>query len=102
MKDKLNSTEELLVGSWTLDAGSMVADELCDRIHRLVRGCLEEVCVDPDGWRALYLNPEDRALWVLSYPQSHMHGGGPPELRKVSLPHAEKQFGVSLGGHCQR
>jgi len=93
VKGKLDSTEELLVGSWTLDAGSIVADELCDRIHRLVGSCLEEVFTDLDGWRALYLNSEDSNLWVLSYPQSHMHGGGPPELRKVSLPHAKKQFG---------
>ena len=46
------------------------------------------------GWISLYRDPEDNRLWELSYPQSEMHGGGPPLLRVVSRIDATVAFGL--------
>ena len=50
----------------------------------------------PDGI-ALYRDPNDNRLWELIYPQSEMHGGGPPELRNLTFNEARQKYDV--GGH---
>ncbi|SHN12734.1 Imm27 family immunity protein [Roseibium suaedae] len=43
---------------------------------------LTEIRVDPEKWETLYQDMETGDLWVLDYPNSHLHGGGSPRLRR--------------------
>ena len=53
---------------------------------------LTRVLVDESGWETIHWHPGQGTLWLLTYPQSEMHGGGPPDLREVS-PEAVFQAG---------
>ena len=33
------------------------------------------------NWEIEYLDPTTGEKWLMDYPQSEMHGGGPPRLR---------------------
>jgi immunity protein 27 of polymorphic toxin system len=45
-------------------------------------------------WSKLYLDPVDGGYWELTYPQSEMHGGGPPQLVHISADAAKIKYGV--------
>jgi len=94
MTKKLSSNETRLVGSWVEKDGSVVQDSVCERIQWLTDSYLEQLAVDGDNWSALYRNPDDGSYWELTYPQSHMHGGGPPTLQRVSRDDAHKRYGI--------
>lgn len=86
------SDETSLVGSWTTKNGSAVQDGTCERIQWLIDHYLEQLIVDGENWLVLYMNPHDGEYWELSYPQSHMHGGGPPKLTRISKQIAETRY----------
>jgi hypothetical protein len=44
---------------------------------------LVEQWVDTTNWRVGYLCRDSRDLWLRDSPQAHIHGGGPPRLRRV-------------------
>jgi len=46
------------------------------------------------GWSRLYLDPVDGRYWELIYPQSEIHGGGPPRLAHISADAAKIKYGV--------
>ncbi len=94
MTNKLGCNETRLVGSWVEKSGSVVQDSVCERIQWLTDSYLEQVSVDGDNWSALYRNHDDGSYWELTYPQSHMHGGGPPTLQRVSKDDAYKRYGI--------
>lgn len=94
MTKKLSSNETRLVGSWVEKGSSVVQDSVCERIRWLTDSYLEQVAVDGDNWSALYRNPDDGSYWELTYPQSYMHGGGPPTLQLVSKDDARKRYGI--------
>jgi len=54
---------------------------------------LREIGRDAGGWDILYRDPQDGRYWELIYPRSHMHGGGPPELRCLTPEETEKKYG---------
>jgi hypothetical protein len=87
---KLKPNEIELRGSWELVGNSMKADEVSQRIETLISTYLIEAGEDESGWIKLYQDPEDKRYWELSYPESEMHGGGPPLLRNLSLQEVEK------------
>jgi hypothetical protein len=88
----ISHSETLLVGKWLAIAGRVVADETCERIEGLVHSHLQELGRDETGWDALYSDPDDGRLWELTYPESHRHGGGPPQLRCLSPEEARKKY----------
>jgi hypothetical protein len=47
---------------------------------------------DLSGWDTLYADPTTGKLWELSYPQGHLHGGGPRELDEISLSTARVKY----------
>jgi len=94
MNKKPSSGETSLVGSWVMKSGSMIQDSVCERIQWLTDSHFKQVTVDGDNWSALYKNPDDGSYWELTYPQSHMHGGGPPTLQRISKEDACKQYGI--------
>lgn len=94
---EIDSTEIEIVGKWIeQSAGKVVADQSCERIDWLVKHALKEISVNGDNWEALYQNPKDGAYWEMSYPTSHMLGGGPPKLSKLSSSQAKERYGASI------
>ena len=76
--------ESVLEGNWLIENSKMVADTTSRRIESLLASHLQKVASSVDGWSQLYLDPSDDRLWQLTYPQSEMHGGGPPKLEVIS------------------
>jgi Immunity protein 27 len=92
MNKKLSKIETELIGSWELISGVMKQDSISNRIQWLTDSYLIQESVDGRNWSALYRDPEDGRNWELYYPQSHMHGGGPPALRFISPDEARKRY----------
>lgn len=86
--------ETELRGSWITRDGGIVADEICRRIDLLLANRLEKIRTDSSGWNLLLRDPLDGRYWERTYPQSEMHGGGPPMLKVVSLEQAQSKYGV--------
>lgn len=88
----LSISEIIIVGSWLNNGIEVLADENCDRVNWLTSEVLQKIGVDETGWETLYLDPKDKRFWVLSYPQSEFHGGGPPTLKLVSSNEEKLKF----------
>jgi hypothetical protein len=84
--------ETEITGKWIMVQDSLQEDETCRRINVLIKGYLIEVGRDESGWDVLYRDPHDDRLWELIYPHSELQGGGPPQLRNVSLEEADHKF----------
>jgi len=91
----LEPGESVLIGQWLVDGGRVIGDETCERIDWLIHSRLERLARDSSGWETLYRDPRDGRLWELTYPQSHMHGGGPPDLRLISSDAATSKYGIA-------
>lgn len=50
-------------------------------IDGMLESKLEKQKADESGWYVLYRHRDTGLFWELTYPQSHMHGGGPRLLR---------------------
>jgi hypothetical protein len=90
---KLQPYETDLIGKWNVIGGKAVEDETCQRIKSLLTGHLQELGRDQSGWDVLYRDPDDGRFWELTYPQSEMHGGGPPRLTCLTPEQANKKYG---------
>jgi hypothetical protein len=90
---KIEPTETQITGKWLSRDARTIADEACERIDELVRSHLRQLGGDASGWDVLYRDPGDGRLWELTYPQSEMHGGGPPQLRCLALDEARGKYG---------
>ena len=55
------------------------------RIAWLTATALTRIAQSADGWDTLYRDPADGRYWEHTYPQSELHGGGPPRLACVAL-----------------
>ncbi len=76
--------------------GVVTEDETCLRIRLAIETDLRQVAKSNDGWETFYQDQGDGRYWALSYPQSQMHGGGPPLLRLVDV---DK---ISVGSEVKR
>jgi len=45
---------------------------------------LRKVREDATGWEIEYIDDATGERWLMDYPQSYLHGGGPPRLRRVA------------------
>lgn len=91
---KLAPAETDLIGKWRLEGDAIVADESCKRIDWLIDHHLVYVGTDSSGWDDLYRDPQDGRLWERTWPQSEMHGGGPPRLTCVTIGEASKKYKI--------
>lgn len=82
-------------GHWIARPGGVEGDQNCQRIEELVGGHLRRMGSDASGWDVLYVDPTDGRYWELIYPESHLHGGGPPLLRHLARDEAKQKYGVS-------
>lgn|SRR5690606_30008759 len=94
MNRKPNSKESALVGNWIEKDGSVVQDSVCEQIQWLTDSYFKQIAVDGNNWSALYKNPDDGSYWELTYPKSHMHGGGPPTLQRISKDEAYYRYSL--------
>jgi hypothetical protein len=54
---------------------------------------LVQLKVDDVSWKVLWENPQTGEFWKEYFPQSEVHGGGPPEFLKISEQQARQEFG---------
>jgi Immunity protein 27 len=88
----IKSEEKLIQGSWFLEGGKLKEDEICQRIRILVGQHLRKLGHDRSGWDVLFVDPADNRLWELTYPQSEVHGGGPPVLTWITKEQAKAKY----------
>ncbi|HVR55687.1 MAG TPA: Imm27 family immunity protein [Pseudolabrys sp.] len=98
MTRDMRPDETELTGNWILPlgqlSGQLIADETCKRIDELVKSSLEKIAVSKEcgAWETLYRDPKDGRYWEKTYPQSEMHGGGPPKLQVLSPEQAKAKY----------
>lgn len=90
----LRPDEYLLIGRWIDDAGTLKADSVCERIEWLIAHRLKRLADSPEwgGWETLYQDSNDGRYWERTYPQSDLHGGGPPKLQVLSATAAAQKY----------
>jgi hypothetical protein len=93
--NELQQDETVLIGSWLQESGSVKGDEVCQRIEWLIKSHLTSLAKDSTGWETLYRDPNDGRLWERTYPQSELHGGGPPQLRLISVDEAITKYQIT-------
>jgi immunity protein 27 of polymorphic toxin system len=91
---RLAANETSLFGAWKEKRDRIVADPTCERIEWLVGNHLVQLGADASGWDELYRDPDDGRLWELTWPQSEVHGGGPPRLTCVATEMARAKYGT--------
>lgn len=55
--------------------------EDAERIETLIKSHFQKISTHQDGWTILYIDPNDKRHWELTYPNSEQHGGGLPLLK---------------------
>jgi hypothetical protein len=92
---KLTSQETELIGKWVVENGQVRADATCERIQGLTSQYLRKVAISQQrgAWETLFQDPDDGRYWEQTYPQSEMHGGGPPTLKCLSKEQAKSKYG---------
>ena len=83
MNKELSENESIIEGHWITKDGDVIGDENCQRIKFLIENALEFVTQDESGWQKLYIDRAFNNYWELTHPQSEMHGGGPPTLKRI-------------------
>ncbi len=90
----LQPNETILTGKWLTNGGGLHSDETCLRIDWLVTDVLKKIAVSKQwgAWEILFQDPKDGRYWEKVYPESNMHGGGPPALKMLSLEEAKIKY----------
>ena len=93
---KLQPDEVVLTGKWIFENGRTRADEACERIKWLVSHYLKKLAISKEygAWETLFQDPEDGRYWEQTYPQSGLHGGGPPQLIMLSAAQARAKYQI--------
>ena len=89
---EISPAETEIAGRWVWSGGGIAADAAAERIRALIESHLRMLGRSGDGWSTLYEDPTDGRLWELTYPESHLHGGGPPNLSLVTRAAAEASY----------
>lgn len=94
MHSPLTATETEIIGHWSSADGAVREDANAQRIQWLLARQLTYLGADESGWQKLYVNPDDGQYWELSFPQSDLHGGGPPALTRIAKDAAQQWYRV--------
>jgi hypothetical protein len=93
---QLKPEEKALAGAWKNQDGKIIKDKICERIEWLVSRHLKRIKAHSSGWDILFEDPTDQRFWELSYPFSHLHGGGPPTLINLEDNDARNKYGREI------
>lgn len=93
---KLNANEIELRGNWLFSESSMIANKVSKRIEMLIKDYLIEIASDDSGWGKLFLDPDDKRYWELTYQNGELHGGGTPLLKNINKAEARKKYKLTL------
>lgn len=74
--------EEEIIGKWIFEGGKVIADSNCQLIESMIKNDLKEINTSEDGWTIQY-EEKNGNVWELTYPESHLQGGGPPKLTRI-------------------
>jgi len=74
--------EKVIIGKWKFENGKVTADSNCKIIENMIKNDFTKIGTSKDGWTTKY-KANDGTIWELSYPESHLHGGGPPKLVQI-------------------
>jgi hypothetical protein len=93
--EHLHAHETNLTGNWIVQNGRMAGDITCQRIEWLISHYLRKVADSPKvgAWETVYQDPSDGRYWERTYPQSEMHGGGPPRLHTLTNDEFKRRYG---------
>jgi hypothetical protein len=96
--NKLQPNEDMLAGRWLVEGGRARGDAVCERIERLIEHHLQKIADSPQSgaWETLYRDPDDGGYWERTYPQGEMHGGGPPQLKRLTIQEASEKYGAAV------
>jgi hypothetical protein len=96
--NKLQPNEQILTGRWLLEDGRARGDAVCERIEWLIAHHLQKIVDSPQSsaWETLYSDPDDGRYWERTYPHGEMHGGGPPQLKRLTIQEASKKYGAAV------
>ncbi len=82
---------EVLIGKWIQQGSEVFADDTCKLIEDKIEG-FKKLAIRDYGWIVLFEDPKTGSLWELSYPDSELHGGGPPMLKRTNSTEAVKLY----------
>jgi hypothetical protein len=89
-----------IVGQWVEEAEDGIRrDESAKLIRQLTAsegGRFHELATAEAGGSTLYRDPADGRLWEKTFPQSELHGGGPPRLNVLSEEEARDKYGSGV------
>lgn len=85
-----------LIGKWVVVDGKVVGDATTARIEALIKDQLDKIGTDPTGWDTLYRHPRDGRYWELTFPESSLHGGGPPRLTRLSNDQVRDKYHIAI------
>jgi hypothetical protein len=73
----------VIAGRWVYDGKQVVGNKACEQIDSLLP-TLTLLGSRDGGWTRLYRSADRMVFWELTYPESHLHGGGAPRLESYS------------------
>lgn len=62
--------------------GEILADSNCQLIESMIESDLTVIESSEDGWTKRFKG-KDGKICELTYPESYIHGGGPPKLVQI-------------------
>ena len=65
-----------------------------EELESFVADRCTQIATGVGGWESLFLDRESKELWVRTFPQSEMHGGGQPVLSPITAVEARERFGA--------
>lgn len=85
-----------IICEWKLQGKKIIESSECLDIKRMLESELIEIATRDDGWIKLLKHKTTDEIWELDYPQSEMHGGGPPTLENLSKMEIKARYGINL------
>ncbi len=86
--------EKELAGNWITDGDEIISDVTTERIEWIIANQFMQIAVSKEygAWETLFRDRKSEKYWERTYPQSHLHGGGPPMLRRIPKAEAMAKY----------
>ena len=84
---------KIIKGNWLVVDEKIVGDSICEIIENMIANNLDEVGNREGGWITLFKEKTTGKFWERTFPESNMHGGGPPQLELLSKNDIKERYG---------